>query len=156
MYIDPVTKVLNRKAFEHASYNQIAIVDMDSLKWINDNIGHEEGDRYLARLASYLVENFGDSNVFRLGGDEFGVISQDPIRNVEFCCRVIAACDSNRTFSFGIGETLAKADLDLNTSKSIREDLGLRSGRGDCPPWIQTNISNVIDFIGAVKRLNNV
>ena len=46
--------------------------DLDLLKWINDELGHEEGDKALIEAASVLKETFRTSDIIaRLGGDEF-------------------------------------------------------------------------------------
>ncbi len=54
------------------------IVDMDNLKWVNDNLGHLEGDHALRSVAQVLREVFGDGYVVgRIGGDEFGAIGTE-------------------------------------------------------------------------------
>lgn len=150
-YLDPVTNCLNRKAFESASYSEIAIVDMDSLKYINDTIGHQEGDKYLKSLSNSLMELFGESNVYRLGGDEFAVVNDPNISSTDFHYKLILSCEINKTHSYGVGRTLKEADLDLNTSKQIREEMGLRASRGECPPWMRIAPSNVIPLSSAVR-----
>jgi len=53
-------------------------VDLDGLKWINDNLGHEEGDRALIEAASVLKDTFRASDIIaRLGGDEFATLAID-------------------------------------------------------------------------------
>ena len=47
------------------------LVDFDGFKRINDEMGHEEGDRALRLVAQALSELDADSRVFRMGGDEF-------------------------------------------------------------------------------------
>ncbi|MBI4653506.1 MAG: GGDEF domain-containing protein [Nitrospirae bacterium] len=49
--------------------------DIDNLKKINDEFGHEEGDRALIAAANILRENYRESDIIaRIGGDEFVVI----------------------------------------------------------------------------------
>lgn len=55
----------------------VSLVDLDGLKAVNDNLGHQEGDRYLVGVAHVLAELFGVRYVCRLGGDEFLVILPD-------------------------------------------------------------------------------
>ncbi len=51
-------------------------VDIDDLKWINDNLGHEEGDKALIDTAAILKETFRKSDIIaRLGGDEFAILA---------------------------------------------------------------------------------
>ena len=57
----------------------LIFVDLDDMKKINDNFGHEEGDRALADTASILKRSFRESDVLgRLGGDEFAVLLTKP------------------------------------------------------------------------------
>ena len=52
------------------------LVDVDALIWFNEQHGHAEGDRLLARLAEYFRQSLADraASVFRVGGDEFLVL----------------------------------------------------------------------------------
>ena len=52
------------------------MVDSNRLKYYNDTFGHEAGDELIAATASFLqscFESFSDSNICRIGGDEFAV-----------------------------------------------------------------------------------
>lgn len=52
----------------------IAIVDLNDLKSINDNYGHDCGNISIVKIAQIICEVFLHSPVFRIGGDEFAVI----------------------------------------------------------------------------------
>ncbi|RQD69486.1 MAG: diguanylate cyclase [Tindallia sp. MSAO_Bac2] len=53
----------------------IIIADVDNLKFINDRIGHAEGDRHIADSAKVLKRAMRQSDlVCRIGGDEFAVL----------------------------------------------------------------------------------
>jgi len=57
----------------------LILFDLDGFKLYNDTFGHPAGDALLARLGRALreqVESWGE--VYRLGGDEFCVLSEDP------------------------------------------------------------------------------
>lgn len=141
MYMDPLTNALNRRAFDilGANCEKVAIVDLDSLKWVNDNYGHRVGDQQLVSLASLLITQFGPDNVFRVSGDEFVVISYDQMNvlplgeELEIELRNIRA-EFDR-FSFGVGPTIESADESLRDNKLVREMSGSRSERGVKPPW---------------------
>ena len=47
--------------------------DVNGLKIMNDNNGHEAGDELLKDVAHSLADVFGNDNVYRVGGDEFAV-----------------------------------------------------------------------------------
>jgi diguanylate cyclase (GGDEF)-like protein len=53
----------------------LAFLDLDGMKRINDELGHEYGDRALIATASILKSTFRTSDLIaRLGGDEFIVL----------------------------------------------------------------------------------
>ncbi len=103
---DALTGIYNRRGFEkqlrilHERYKEeekflsIVSIDMNGLKYINDNFGHSEGDEALCRLAnilSTLVEE--DEICARVGGDEYFVLlySSERKRELEFAEQFIRA-----------------------------------------------------------------
>ena len=78
---DPLTGLYNRSAFdalraETAGQNvALLIIDVDLFKHVNDQYGHDMGDKVLVRVARVLRESFREADkVCRIGGDEFSVI----------------------------------------------------------------------------------
>lgn len=84
---DPLTGLLNRRAFLEASQTAIAeasatrqsismlMIDVDHFKSINDNFGHDTGDRVLINISARLKRLESKKNsVARLGGEEFIVL----------------------------------------------------------------------------------
>lgn len=81
---DQLTGVMNRSGLKNVLSHQygnksLAVIaaDINGLKAVNDNQGHEAGDRLIIAVASCLSEVFGNNHVFRIGGDEFIVIQYD-------------------------------------------------------------------------------
>ena len=80
--IDPLTGLLNKRAYDLAVADlektdkpyAVVMIDMNDLKSINDQFGHDKGDISIKTLASKIRRCFKDSAVFRIGGDEFAVI----------------------------------------------------------------------------------
>ena len=96
-YTDELTGLYNRRAFYEKikkldNENLIIVyVDMNGLKWINDNRGHFMGDESIKLVASMLDKHLDDSiGSYRLGGDEFCVLCADESTdNVEKkCCEI--------------------------------------------------------------------
>ena len=52
----------------------IAMIDLNYLKTINDNYGHDKGDIAIQNVCNIICDVFKHSPVFRIGGDEFTVI----------------------------------------------------------------------------------
>ena len=50
---------------------------MNGLKYINDNYGHNEGDKYIKDFSDFLRKSFRTSSCFRIGGDEFVVLLKE-------------------------------------------------------------------------------
>jgi diguanylate cyclase (GGDEF)-like protein/PAS domain S-box-containing protein len=84
---DPLTSLANRyllsdrveQAIRRAKRNKglfaILFVDLNGFKAINDNEGHDMGDKYLIQVANILNNNVRSTDtVARIGGDEFVVL----------------------------------------------------------------------------------
>lgn len=94
--LDSLTGILSRgyilEFTKHLIENNVpfsmGIIDVDNFKLVNDNYGHDFGDRCLADFATNLAEYFKDTGlVGRYGGDEFvflyfGDTSYDHIHDV--------------------------------------------------------------------------
>ena len=83
-HIDPLTNLGNRGGLDrHADQLwrkgdpfTCAYIDIDHLKHCNDIFGHAEGNRYILRICRALSETMEhDELLFRIGGDEFVLIS---------------------------------------------------------------------------------
>lgn len=78
---DELTGAYNRAGYDlikssfDLSTTAILLFDADKFKSINDNFGHEVGDKVLQKIAKVLKANFrSDDYVCRIGGDEFVVM----------------------------------------------------------------------------------
>lgn len=81
---DPLTGAFNRRALathlEHSlsavgrfgHEHALVLLDLDDFKRVNDQFGHEVGDRVLVDFASLLIQDSRRGDLlYRLGGDEF-------------------------------------------------------------------------------------
>jgi len=134
VYSDPLTGVGNRRAYDEDARGHLAIIDLDSLKYVNDTLGHRYGDRQLLNLACVLVLTFGHDNVYRISGDEFAVKFDEAPDDARFRSmhRLFPG------FSYGIGQDVVSADAALSAQKALRERLGLRASRGERPAWFES------------------
>ena len=87
--VDSLTGFGNKRAYQNAVKSlesrikerkanfAVAVFDLNGLKSINDNYGHEYGDQALIDAAKRLKKVFGSTNLFRFGGDEFIYLEAD-------------------------------------------------------------------------------
>ena len=138
---DTLTSLYNRRYFgkvcsdifaqvkRNSTKAVLAYIDIDNFKSINDKFGHEGGDFVLKHFADILLEQSrrGIDYLFRLGGEEFCIISLDtPINDSYEHMKRIMNTTSNRfsetkfgeiTLSIGIvefGESFNSYDEILN------------------------------------------
>ena len=95
---DPLTGLLNRRAM-HAALDQharqrrraadafsVLMIDVDHFKAVNDQYGHETGDRALAHIARLMTQTLqAQDRVGRFGGEEFVVLL--PAAGLARACR---------------------------------------------------------------------
>ena len=93
---DELTGLLNRRGFYTVAEQQCKLadrtkrgmsllyIDLDGMKTINDELGHQTGDQALKDMAALLKKTFRGSDVIaRMGGDEFSVLLTEPSESVE-------------------------------------------------------------------------
>ena len=151
---DPLTRLYNRKFLydyiekiwikENRRKNfsfALIFIDLDNFKPVNDNFGHEEGDKVLKKVANILKESFRKSDfIIRFGGDEFIILLN--LQNIDIS-NIKKIIDSLRkrveeklkkyslSFSYGVaiypkdGENLytllKKADMKMYEEKKKRQ-----------------------------------
>ncbi len=85
---DSLTGLLNKTAFDedidHFDINAGVLIffDANNLKYNNDTFGHEAGDKLLGAIATELNRQFYEQ-AYRLGGDEFIVITSGSKKDIE-------------------------------------------------------------------------
>lgn len=146
--VDSLTDLGSNKAFLHRTEKEfIAALDVDSLKWVNDNLGHASGDRLLKETASALSKVGLKEDAFHISGDEFFVIGDDKdvlkdklIEALEHLQETSLSSNGitmkGAGFSFGISTNALEADQRLHDNKIARESDGLRAPRGSVPPGV--------------------
>ena len=72
-YKEYVDKLDKRAADEKIKY-AVVVMDINNLKKINDNFGHEFGDMLIRDASRLIQKGFKDHIVYRIGGDEFVII----------------------------------------------------------------------------------
>lgn len=122
---DPLCEIYNRNGFIRLADERfkncldegksllISFIDMDGLKFVNDNYGHDEGDFALRRLATVIRDScFGDQICARFGGDEFIVIGSG------------AEEDDAAEFEIGFRKHLAETNAVLKKPYTLSASVG--------------------------------
>jgi diguanylate cyclase len=117
--LDPLTGLLNRRAFhrqtlsllarryEEDRYLIVALVDLDDFKSLNDTLGHSAGDQALVEVAGALRATATPTAVIaRSGGEEFLIADVAPSYRAvavksQDVCDAIAALTAPVTASIG-------------------------------------------------------
>ena len=78
-YKDQLTKVGTLAAFKRDVEGLdgefgLVMFDLNNLKKVNENYGHDKGDLYIKGCCSLICEQYKHSPVYRIGGDEFVVL----------------------------------------------------------------------------------
>lgn len=126
---DPLTQLYNRRhllerievelARVHRGHPlAVAMVDLDGFKRINDEQGHQRGDKFLQRVGTALVESVRASDVAcRYGGDEFVVLVTD------------SAPDDARTAAERLVTRLRDVGAAFSPQRPITASVGLAMAR---------------------------
>lgn len=86
---DPLTGLLNRGSYigkmtDMCDKVAILYFDVDEFKAVNDNYGHMHGDMVLGLIGQTIKNVYGKyGSCYRIGGDEFCVILEDRIDDIE-------------------------------------------------------------------------
>jgi diguanylate cyclase (GGDEF)-like protein len=140
---DRLQKALNEKLNEGDVDFGFAMVDMNNLKVVNDNYGHDRGDAMIRGLCEIIGETFTNSNAYRIGGDEFVVVLvKDDYRNVDelidrFKARIRAVSGDKslrpwERVSAAIGYALYNAHVDSGTESVLaRADRAMYANKKD-------------------------
>jgi len=124
---DQLTGLFNRRGFLALAEQQLKIadrtkkelllffIDLDGMKWINDNLGHKKGDEALIEAANILKKVLRESDIIaRVGGDEFTVLAlgssmehQDIIINRLQYCIDTENSRENRNYKISLSTGIA-------------------------------------------------
>ena len=152
---DPMTSTKNRIAYENYKKKlsdevisgqcdeiAFAVFDINKLKYINDNCGHEQGDEYIKNASKLICDVFKHSPVFRIGGDEFVAV----LRGGDYASR-------DSLFE----EFIVKMEERTNSASSIVEKvsiaIGIAAYDSNCDKNIDATIKRADEYMYINKRM---
>ena len=140
---DPLTSLGNRRNFhtyckwlyeefgDKPMLFSLAIADLDHFKKVNDNYGHEVGDKVLQHVAKLLgAQTRASDRLFRWGGEEFlilmpGTGAQDARLALDRMCRIVekspfrgGGLEVSFTISIGLYSGMMQQDLTQQIHKA--------------------------------------
>lgn len=139
--VDPLTGAYNRFMYEHevqrleeTSDFIITMLDINNFKKINDQYGHSNGDKCLTLLVDTFVSKLVNAKIYRIGGDEFVIISKkctmDAVKTMIDGIKMLLN-EQQLDFAYGsceykkgeaIADTLDKADQLMYADKKNSKD----------------------------------
>ena len=151
---DELTQLQNRRFFYERMQEElkdserlkkplsILMLDVDDLKLINDEFGHQVGDQVLRSFGRVLNREVGERNVTaRIGGDEFAVILPGADRK-----------EADKV-AWRIWDELAKTPVNETANASIF--LGVSVGTGGYP-WGGETLEEIIHWADAKLYANKL
>ena len=136
-YQDPLTGLNNRLAYdemlEHLRGKEfpvgVGFLDINGLKWINDTLGHDMGNKVIQKICTILNEHIEQQYIYRISGDEFVMIWPDVDYKVFMSAakKLEAALFAEKniaSFGFGWGKeedtgiAVRKAEKAMQTAKN--------------------------------------
>lgn len=140
--MDSMTGLWNRKRINDITKEDllledstILMIDIDNFKSINDNNGHDFGDKAILDTVDYLKKSFSTANIIRYGGDEFLIIISENMKLSKVKIRLSAnRSRDDITYSIGIAYgnkndniygIIKHADIALYKSKETKNCITL-------------------------------
>ncbi|HVW29555.1 MAG TPA: diguanylate cyclase [Polyangiaceae bacterium] len=143
---DELTGLYNRRGFVETAAHQLKsalragepcavfFADLNGMKQINDQLGHEMGDHALRAAASILTGVFRPSDVVaRLGGDEFAIFKGE--------------CD--QTYVPGVVDRIEHAVSEYNETSGSPYRLSISAGAAVCEPQDPRDLATLMQAADA-------
>jgi diguanylate cyclase (GGDEF)-like protein len=125
--VDGLTQVCNRNAMNDRVDKLVSgteklpdslgivFADLNGLKTVNDDEGHDAGDRLLTRAAGLLKIAFGDYEIYRAGGDEFVVFMPDVTEEViqQQITQLRALTENTEDVRFAVGSSYCVGEYNI-------------------------------------------
>lgn len=134
--VDILTQVFNRNAFNErieklnskasAKPDSLGIVyaDLNGLKTVNDDEGHDAGDRLLSKSASLLKIAFGEYEIYRVGGDEFVILCPDITEEKleHQVTQIKALAETTADVSFAVGNVFCNGNYNVSEAMQTADE----------------------------------
>ncbi len=119
------------KDFNHPTTLGIFYFDINNLKQVNDNLGHEAGDALIVAASESIVSITSDEVYgFRTGGDEFVVVAPNTspekmdalYKSWEHALEEVNRTYTGDTITIAVGQIFSEAPLDIDVILSAADE----------------------------------
>ncbi|NMS89138.1 bifunctional diguanylate cyclase/phosphodiesterase [Clostridioides difficile] len=132
-YYDFLTGAYNRNKYikyidnfhnERVKTIGVVFVDINGLKYINDNFGHASGDSTIVSACVTIKKYFHSHNVYRIGGDEFVVLCEDISKQLfeELVIWLSEEFKETMVYSVAIGSIWSENNINIHTLIKIADE----------------------------------
>ena len=129
--IDPLTELLNRQSYykdikaKEKEITAIVSIDMNDLKYLNDNFGHKAGDIALKVISAIFKKNVvNNGSVYRIGGDEFVIlyfrVDEEIVKNDISKMQVEI---ENTEYRCAFGYAMLEKNMDIDEAAAIADKM---------------------------------
>jgi diguanylate cyclase (GGDEF)-like protein len=128
LLIDGLTRLGNRHKFFRETHMwetpQLALLNINGFKRLNALYGVPMGNEVLMQLADFISQKMAEEevNFYRMGADEFTIISNGKYHPVDFEVMIVSLIDAVENTEFVIGSDKVVIPLDLSTGISFEKN----------------------------------
>ena len=118
-----ITNIVSGKEDVGDDYG-VVFADLNGLKEVNDKQGHVAGDNLLKAAAALIRDVYVDSDIFRVGGDEFLVLvtKHTEIEFNAFVDKLKAKCENSDIVKLAVGTCFGDKTLDIRTAMHLADE----------------------------------
>jgi diguanylate cyclase len=140
-FLQTIMRRAMKLAMRHENTFAVLMLDVDHFKRVNDQHGHDMGDRVLQHVAALMVSHGRASDFFfRYGGEEFLAVINEV--NEE---QALAVAEKIRT-------RIEAADIGLGDGKTLRVTISIGAAMHDGHPDFQRLITRADDALYRAKQ----
>lgn len=102
----------------------VVYADLNGLKAVNDEKGHDAGDKLLSRAAALLKIAFGDYDIYRAGGDEFVVLCPEITEEklMKHVAQLRGLTENTSDVRFAVGAVFCSERYDINAALQTADE----------------------------------
>ena len=115
---DELLKTISQEDSEAGTWTMV-LMDVNGLKYANDTFGHQAGDALIVAAGNAIKSAYGATgNCFRIGGDEFAVVTRAPLDSLFVLYSNLQKCieeynkDALYHLSIAVGESRLRSRLE--------------------------------------------